>query len=219
MTILSFYTTDSKCQVALLFQNMFYSELIDLKPPQTQATTLVSLIQKAWLQVNCPTLQVIIGPCGPGSFTTLRVLLAAAQGLKFVFPKAKVFSPTHLDTLAFSAHSLKSSESPVLALVDSKRGEWYGQVFHNISPLTEVQIFNPQSLWEFMSKNPHYRISADFKLDDLFIPYLSVLPLNLALSQINLYQKIRPSLEKYSQEFTPYYFHYPAYVKKKQGFP
>jgi tRNA threonylcarbamoyladenosine biosynthesis protein TsaB len=64
---------------------------------------------------------------GPGSFTGLRVGIAAARGLALVV-KCPVIG---LGTLAVHAEAARASAGPVpvLALLDARRGEFYGQRF------------------------------------------------------------------------------------------
>lgn len=64
---------------------------------------------------------------GPGSFTGIRVGVAAARGLALALGRPAVGIST-LEVLARQAQSLHAGE-PVLILMDAKRGELYGQSF------------------------------------------------------------------------------------------
>jgi tRNA threonylcarbamoyl adenosine modification protein YeaZ len=64
---------------------------------------------------------------GPGSFTGLRVGIAAARGLALVVERPVV----GVGTLAVHAATARrlAGPRPVLALLDARRGELYGQAF------------------------------------------------------------------------------------------
>jgi tRNA threonylcarbamoyl adenosine modification protein YeaZ len=64
---------------------------------------------------------------GPGSFTGLRIGIAAARGLALVVKCPLV----GLDTLAVHAEAARAvaGQVPVLALLDARRGEFYGERF------------------------------------------------------------------------------------------
>lgn len=64
---------------------------------------------------------------GPGSFTGIRVGVAAARGLALAIDRPAVGVST-LAVLA-EAHERKNPEAAVLALIDAKRGEIYAEGF------------------------------------------------------------------------------------------
>ncbi len=67
----------------------------------------------------------LIGIRGPGSFTGLRVGLATLLGMHRSLGLPATALPT-FDGLAWQA---RSSEGPVLTVVDALRGQWFSQLF------------------------------------------------------------------------------------------
>lgn len=215
MTFLSLYCHHNQCQVALKTGNHLYAQTADLNAGITQAMALMPLIQQVWRQVGSPKIDTIITARGPGSFTSLRVTLATAQGLAVAFPEAKIFAPTHFEVLGYAAQ--QSHKGPVLVLIDSKRGDWYGQLYPS-SQSSEIQIFKAEDLRLFLDKNPACRLIADFDIEEEFQSYLIKHPHNLAVTQLELFEdknfdslRINPT----NQQLKPYYYYQPAYVKKR----
>ncbi|RCW27074.1 N6-L-threonylcarbamoyladenine synthase [Ciceribacter lividus] len=72
---------------------------------------------------------------GPGSFTGIRVGVAAARGLALALGIPVV----GVSTLAVLA-AVETDSSPVVAAVDAKRGEVYAQAFANGNAVTEPML-------------------------------------------------------------------------------
>jgi tRNA threonylcarbamoyl adenosine modification protein YeaZ len=89
-----------------------------------------------------PDLQRIAVTVGPGSFTGLRIGIAAARGLALV-NKVEVVG---IGALAVHAASIAfASGRPVMAVLAAGRGECYGQIFAGDgAPLTEPAAASPQ---------------------------------------------------------------------------
>ena len=67
--------------------------------------------------------------CGPGSFTGIRVALAAAKGFCMAYQATGV-GVSGLQALALAAaHAAPESETPCLVLADTRRGPLYAQIF------------------------------------------------------------------------------------------
>ena len=67
--------------------------------------------------------------CGPGSFTGIRVALAAAKGF-CIAHKAQGVGVSGLQALAYTAlHLTPDSTAPFLVLADTRRGQLYAQIF------------------------------------------------------------------------------------------
>lgn len=84
---------------------------------------------------------------GPGSYTSLRVGAATAKGLCVALPHLKLTAVPTLHSLAMAS----PTAGPVLAVINSRRGEVFGQIFLRNStdagPRTENQVRekNPSS--------------------------------------------------------------------------
>ncbi|RZI45662.1 tRNA (adenosine(37)-N6)-threonylcarbamoyltransferase complex dimerization subunit type 1 TsaB [Candidatus Finniella inopinata] len=214
MTTLSLYAQNDQCQVALKADERVYAESVTLTPTVSQAMALVPLIQRVWQQAGSPDIDAIITARGPGTFTSLRVTLATAQGLAMAFPGAQIFAPTHFDVLGYAARQLY--QGPILVLIDSRRGDWYGQVYGEIP--TEIQIFKAPDLHRFLQQNPACRLMADFEVGEGLQTHLIDHPLSLALTQLQLFEDANFQNLKTNplyQDLKPYYYYQPAYVKKR----
>ena len=67
--------------------------------------------------------------CGPGSFTGIRVALAAAKGF-CIAHQARGVGVSGLQALALAAtHESPETETPCLVLADTRRGPLYAQIF------------------------------------------------------------------------------------------
>jgi tRNA threonylcarbamoyladenosine biosynthesis protein TsaB len=101
-------------------------------PPALAATMAASGCDFAALDAIAVTI-------GPGSFTGIRVGLAAARGLGFALHRPVL----GITTLAAVAHGLDEAERagrPVLALIDSKRADVFAQRFAgDLAPLDAPQ--------------------------------------------------------------------------------
>lgn len=68
---------------------------------------------------------------GPGSYTSLRVGAATAKGLCVALPGLRL---RVVPTLAALALAAPAGEGPILAVIDSRRGEVFGQLFMGARP-------------------------------------------------------------------------------------
>lgn len=163
MTILSFHLQQNECFVALEINGETITYSLKMQPGETQGMTLIPFIQKVWREADCPPVALLIASRGPGSFTSLRVGLAAAQGLSLVFPKAKVFAPTHFDVLNYVARMY--TKKPCLVLIDSKKGDFYGQIFYGDVPDVHGE-YTIDQIKELLMNNQELRVISDFEPSD-----------------------------------------------------
>jgi tRNA threonylcarbamoyladenosine biosynthesis protein TsaB len=87
---------------------------------------------------------------GPGSFTGLRVGVAAAQGLAFALGLPVAPVPT-LDALA---EQLPFADAPVCPLVDARKGEVYAASYrwsdHRMERISEYLALSPRAAAEWL---------------------------------------------------------------------
>lgn len=213
MTILSFHLHQNECFAAIEIDGKIIGRSLSIQAGETQGMVLIPFIQKVWKEVDFLPITTLIAPRGPGSFTSLRVLLAAAQGLALAFPNATLFAPTHFDVLAYLAKQY--TDKPCLVLIDSKKGDFYGQVFHKTT--TEApQEYTLDQVKLLLAKDPSLQIISDFEpfseamLENRWVTFKD----NLAICQIELYKISTLKEMPDYQQFHPYYLHLPQYVKR-----
>lgn len=123
---------------------------VDDPGPQGQAETLVPLIGEALSRagVEPAAIERIAVTLGPGSFTGVRIALAAARGLSL----ATGAPIAGASTLEVMAAALPAAPLPTLVALDARRGEVYAQLFDQAGtalgppaavPLDELPAFAP----------------------------------------------------------------------------
>jgi tRNA threonylcarbamoyladenosine biosynthesis protein TsaB len=134
MTILALDAATGPCSVAVWKDGRIAAYLENLKPVM-QSASLMPMVEEALAQsgTRYSDLSGVACTVGPGSFTGLRVALAAARGICFA-AKVKGLGFTTLETMAFAA-----GETPVLAALNAGKGEYYYQAFHG-KPLFEPRL-------------------------------------------------------------------------------
>jgi tRNA threonylcarbamoyladenosine biosynthesis protein TsaB len=108
-----------------------------------QAASLVPLAVSALAKANIDFAMIshVAAGCGPGSFTGLRVSLAAAKGvcLAYDLPGLGI---SGLEALAYSCGD-EDGDLPILCLADTRRGNVYAQFFA-ANKIPQGDIFEAQ---------------------------------------------------------------------------
>lgn len=209
-SILSFFVGEKVLYGAFKQGESVYEDKLSIQD-SSQSEALVPFLSRLWQKANNTPLTHIICPRGPASYTTIRISLSAAQGLKTAFPKAHIFAPSHFKVLAF-ASGLKQGT----VLIDSQKGFYYGASFDNLK-------LDPPQVWEedaienrpetfIVSSRPDYFRS---KFKGNFVAPNS----NLALCQIDLFELEKSHLQPEEKTLSPLYIQNPVYRKKKQSMP
>ena len=146
INILAFEASSRNLSAAVISQDKILAEVRN-ETIVGQATNLVPMAVKALDEsgFDFADLTHVAAGRGPGSFTGIRVALAAAKGvgLSQNLPRLGV---SCLHALAFDA-TKQSSGYPIIALLDSRRGTLYIQIFSkNASPLSEADEVNIDEL-------------------------------------------------------------------------
>jgi len=124
--ILAIETSTGPCSVAL-WKNGGIAAYLENSKPVMQSASLIPMIEEALVKsgTQYQDLSAIACTIGPGSFTGIRVGLAAARGIAFA-AKIKTLGFTTLETLAFAA---RVQSNPITAIINAGKGEVYYQHF------------------------------------------------------------------------------------------
>ena len=128
--ILAFEASTKHLSVAV-YVNRSVQTMQKIEAPFGQAAKLVPLALRALADVGVKfsNLSHVAAGCGPGSFTGLRVSLAAAKGVCLAHDIIGL-GISGLEALAFSS-SASLNGLPVLCITDTRRGNVYAQLFAN----------------------------------------------------------------------------------------
>lgn len=114
------------------------------------AAWMVSLAQDVMSKADQSpqNLDMIIGGIGPGSFTGIRVALAAAKG----FALTQNITPIGISSLAGLAAMVSHHAKPILSVIDSRRKTYFVQLFtadlHLLSPIIDGGIDTVMAMLE-----------------------------------------------------------------------
>ena len=144
-------------------------------------TLVRDCLEKAAVSID--QVEAIVAGRGPGSFTGIRVALAAAKG----FGLTQGLSPIGISSLAGLAAGLPRQEKPILSLIDSRRKSYFFQVFDaDLTPLSAIVdgsieditalILSDQNLMQdglMITGHDRHNIAATLMAQDAFLPLAS----------------------------------------------
>ncbi len=157
MLILAFDTTAAAVSVALWRDGAVLAHAQEVMA-QGQAEALMPAIVRIMVGagVTYAVLDRIAVTVGPGSFTGVRVGLAAARGLGLAARKP-VIGVMSTEVLAAAVPAAERSDpgARVLAAIDTKRGDLYVQLFdHTLRSAAEVCAIAPDALAAWLGTGP-----------------------------------------------------------------
>jgi tRNA threonylcarbamoyladenosine biosynthesis protein TsaB len=127
MPILAIDTSSSACSVSIMVNDIFLSQQ-NIKIDRGHAAAIMPMVQKGLLQSKIlpKELKLIATTVGPGSFTGLRVGMAAAKGLAVAI-NIPLIGVSCFDAVAQRADKNVLSPTPDLLIIalNSKREELY----------------------------------------------------------------------------------------------
>lgn len=146
MKILSFDTSNNLASVAIMDANNLLAYNTTMESSQ-QAEKLFFLIEECLNQakLKLSDIDLISVTNGPGSFTGVRIGLAAALGIKMGI-KAQVISLSNFQVLAYGALK-EHSEEEIEVVLDARRDQVYYQKFDaKLHHLTEPKLLEKDSV-------------------------------------------------------------------------
>lgn len=113
--------------------------------PNSQSQFLISKINELLTINNIPISHIdnLLVTKGPGSFTGVRLGLAAAYGLKASLPKLNLFGISTLEVIASKIIKTKDASNFKIAL-KAGLNEYYIQEFNNNKPVSEISIIKAE---------------------------------------------------------------------------
>ncbi|MEI8295599.1 MAG: tRNA (adenosine(37)-N6)-threonylcarbamoyltransferase complex dimerization subunit type 1 TsaB [Alphaproteobacteria bacterium] len=165
IVILGFDTSTSTLSTALYNKGHRSETLIECGDKQSTSQqssmlipTLGALLEQANLRYDQVNYFAVTR--GPGSFTGIRIGLATAQGLHLA-TQIPCFAPTSLRVLAFQGQQQAPTATSFLALIDNKRGQFYGQIFNtDTSEKEPARIWATDDLQAYLEQShDHYLVS------------------------------------------------------------
>jgi tRNA threonylcarbamoyladenosine biosynthesis protein TsaB len=155
MLILAFDTSVAACSVALWRDGAVLAAARKIMD-QGQAEALMPLIETVMAQagVKYAVLDRIAVTAGPGSFTGVRVGLAAARGLGLATGKPVIGVMT-TEALAAAVAEAERAKIQILAAIDTKRGDLYVQKFDSrLLEVGGVRVIAPADLADWNQTQP-----------------------------------------------------------------
>lgn len=137
-------TATDVCSVAVARDQDILAEHTSSEAHQ-HSSHLTLFIRQVMLEagLKMTDLDEVVLSDGPGSYTSLRVGAATAKGLCVALPGLKLRVVPTLVALAFRDEKL---ERPVLATINSRKGEVFGQLFLGAGTQVQGEVFEKQGI-------------------------------------------------------------------------
>ena len=135
MQILGIETSTKAASVAVISDEKVLSEIIQ-ESSSPHSETLQVHIEEVLKNSDAEKIDAVAVSIGPGSFTGLRIGLAAAKVLAYTW-KIKIIG---VPTLQAMSYNFPTNSVTVLPLIDAQKNRAYVQQFRNCSPQTEIEV-------------------------------------------------------------------------------
>ncbi len=148
MNILAFDTSTEKFSISILKNNKIVLNLSKILN-KTYSKFLVSILKKSLEKSNLDIKKIdcILISLGPGSFTGIRLGIAAAKGLGMPH-KICILGYSNMDVLVNSVD--KNIKKKIITIIKSKKNDYYFQVFNTKKkPLIKTSFFSINNLPKF----------------------------------------------------------------------
>lgn len=144
MKILCLDTTMGYCSAAIINDgDVIYHKHTEISSQSEEIFNVINaVLEKTGIKIT--DIRQIICTVGPGSFTGVRIGIAATRGIKIVYPEIAINGVTNTQLLAF-----QSSASDTNVFLNAYRGQVYYQKFLNNSPTNEIKLINVTDQTDF----------------------------------------------------------------------
>ncbi|MBL96000.1 MAG: tRNA threonylcarbamoyladenosine biosynthesis protein TsaB [Alphaproteobacteria bacterium MarineAlpha3_Bin5] len=129
LSVLAIETASQACSVALAIKGeVVVTQLKEMSSGQSEA--LFPMIREILFEsgIRYKDIGVVAVTRGPGSFTGVRIGLAAAHGIALA-RKIPIFDATTLEVITFKALTDDRPQFPVLSVIKTKQETYYAQIF------------------------------------------------------------------------------------------
>ena len=196
--LISIEGSSNNLSLSLLKNDLVFSnEAFNLKNELAQiiVPTIKLFLSKNSISIN--QLSSIIVGCGPGGFTGIRTVIAAAKGIVFTNNNLQSIGVSGLAGLAMSVvdEAIKNNIKFIISLIDTKRNEVFLQLFKlndqdkllfPFKAMNEIEVLKIEDMHEYLNK---YNL---YNKDILFVGHNSSL-----INRNNINIKISESLSQY----------------------
>lgn len=162
--ILCLETSIGKCSVALMSNSC--EDYIEAEDHFVQSEKLFVLITQLLKRNNISfkDLDIIACTLGPGSFTGIRIGIAAVQGMHKVLTQVKLLAVSSLEVMVSSLNFPASGAQKILPVLNASSGELYTQEFDLYgNALSPIFVFSQQELEQNLSNSLLVTEQSSFK--------------------------------------------------------
>ena len=165
MNILAFDTSTEKFSISILKNNKVVLNLTKILN-KTYSKFLIPILKKSLekSKLDIKEINYILISLGPGSFTGVRIGIAAAKGLGIPH-KINISGFNNMDILVNSIDN-NIKEKRIITIIKSKKSDYYFQVFDSKKkPIKKVSFFSIKNLPKFFfNKNTVFIGDLDIEL-------------------------------------------------------
>ncbi len=138
MYILSLDTSNGYSQVGVSYNsNIIYAKKTCSK--NMQAENLIPMIEEALIELKLEYAQInyVAASCGPGSFTGIRIALAAARGIAIASPTIKTICVNNFQTIYCRISEQVKYFDYSATIVNAYKDQLYLQIFDKVKEIGE----------------------------------------------------------------------------------
>ena len=150
MNIIAFDTSTEKFSIVIIKKNkvvLKFSKTLK----KTYSKYLISILKNCLYKANLKikNINLICVSLGPGSFTGIRLGIAAAKGLAIPH-EINLFGFNNMDILINSLKNFKSDKR-IITIIKSKKNDFYYQIFNSKKkPIKKMSFFSINKLPKFL---------------------------------------------------------------------